>query len=94
MRELQDEYWRLDDRLLDNERALSRLEKIEHLRRLAQARTALEALGPEDLLARYRALLPSAAGGTSSFGTSLAGGSALRGGVSTGSALSGGGVTT
>jgi hypothetical protein len=57
VRELQDEYWRLDDRLLDNERALSRLEKIEHLRRLAQARTALEAVGPEDLLVRYRALL-------------------------------------
>jgi hypothetical protein len=57
LKALQDRYFDLDNRLLLNERARTRLEKIEHLQRLARVRAALDRLGPEDLRERYKQLL-------------------------------------
>jgi hypothetical protein len=50
-------YWELVDQLLENKRALTVLEKIEHLLYLAQAKAALEKYGPDDLYARYQTLI-------------------------------------
>jgi hypothetical protein len=50
-------YWELVDQLLENKRALTVLEKIEHLLYLAQTKAALEKFGPDDLYAHYQRLI-------------------------------------
>jgi len=57
LKDLQDRSWALEEQLLDNERAVTRLDKIEHLLHLARARSALDRFGPTDLKARYQQLL-------------------------------------
>jgi len=54
---LQDRSWEWEGQLLNNERAATRLDKIDHLLSLARARAALERFGPADLRVRYEQLL-------------------------------------
>lgn len=54
---LQDTYWAQDEQLLDNERALTRLEKIEHLLQLSRVLATLRAIGPTELEQRFEQLL-------------------------------------
>jgi hypothetical protein len=53
----QQRYWALDDQLLQNERALTQLEKIEHLLALDQSLRVLQVVGPASLFERYQQLL-------------------------------------
>ena len=56
LQRLQERYWRQDDQALQLRRARTQLEKIAHLLRLAQLKSALERHGPDDLREHYGAM--------------------------------------
>jgi hypothetical protein len=56
LQRLQERYCRQDDQALQLRRARTQLEKVAHLLRLAQLKSALERHGPDDLRERYGAM--------------------------------------
>lgn len=57
LKDLQDRSWTLAEQALRTERVLTRLDKIDHLLRLARIYAALQRFGPADIKARYAQLI-------------------------------------